>query len=309
MELTCPILGRHTRVRLTPWKSGNWQIVQCEETGLVFLANPPSYQQLEVEHAWEVTSVVEKRRRREAEPVLAKLSLAAAKLKRFLFPRRNRFFDLALPVCKTTPANAPLRVLDIGCAAADLLRDLHTRFAAVGRQVIPFGIEVSQHLAQMAQTECAALGGRVVFANALEGAACFEPNSLDIVIMSSFLEHEAQPLALLKTLAPALKPHALIVLKVPNYACINRHIRRGRWCGFRYPDHVNYFTPKTLKRLAAEAGYSVARQHLVDCLPTSDTMYAVLTPNNPSQAAAAKNEPSPIPASPLALNATARKAA
>jgi len=99
---------------------------------------------------------------------------------------------------------------------------------------------------------------------------------VDLVIMSSFLEHEAQPLALLQTLAPVLSAEALIVLKVPNFGCINRSLRGGRWCGFRYPDHVNYFTPATLKRLAEEAGFVVARQQFIECLPTSDTMYAVL---------------------------------
>jgi SAM-dependent methyltransferase len=276
MEMLCPILGRVTQVRPTRFQSGDWRIVQCTETGFVFLANPPSYEQLQVEHAWEVTSAAEKQRRRQAEPWLSKLSLAAARIKLMLFPRRNRFFDLSLPLCDVVPAGQPLRVLDIGCAAADLLHDLHARFAALGRDMVPLGIEVSAHLAQLAHAECVALGGRVEFASALEGAARFEPNSLDLVIMSSFLEHEAQPLALLKTLAPALAAHALIVLKVPNFGCINRHLRGSSWCGFRYPDHVNYFTPQSLKRLAAEAGFVVARQHLIDCLPTSDTMYAVL---------------------------------
>lgn len=284
MEMLCPILGRPTHVRPTRFHSGDWQIVQCTETGFVFLANPPSYEQLQVEHAWEVTSAAEKQRRREAEPWLAKLSLAAARMKLLLFPRRNRFFDLSLPLCDAIPAGQPLRVLDIGCAAADLLHDLHARFAAIGRDMVPLGIEVSAHLARLAHAECAALGGRVEFASALEGAARFEPNSLDLVIMSSFLEHEAQPLALLKTLAPALAAHALIVLKVPNFGCINRHVRGSRWCGFRYPDHVNYFTPQSLRRLAAEAGFVVARQNLTDCLPSSDTMYAVLR-KNPAMAA------------------------
>lgn len=276
MEMLCPILGRPTRVRPTRFHSGDWRIVQCTETDFVFLADPPSYEQLQVEHAWEVTSAAEKQRRRAAEPWLSGLSLAAARLKLRLFPRRNRFFDLSLPLCDAVSADQPLRVLDIGCAAADLLHDLHARFAAVGRRVVPLGIEVSAHLAQLAHKECAALGGRVEFASALDGAARFEPGSLDLVIMSSFLEHEAQPLALLKALAPRLSPHALIVLKVPNFGCINRHLRGSRWCGFRYPDHVNYFTPRTLRRLAAEAGFVIARQKLIDCLPTSDTMYAVL---------------------------------
>ena len=29
-----------------------------------------------------------------------------------------------------------------------------------------------------------------------------------------------------------------------------------RWCGFRYPDHLNYFTPKTLAAMAGEAGFN-----------------------------------------------------
>ncbi|MGV2335415.1 MAG UNVERIFIED_CONTAM: hypothetical protein LVR18_15300 [Planctomycetaceae bacterium] len=205
MEMLCPILGRPTHIRPTRFHSGDWQIVQCTETGFVFLANPPSYEQLQVEHAWEVTSAAEKQRRREAEPWLAKLSLAAARMKLLLFPRRNRFFDLSLPLCDAIPAGQPLRVLDIGCAAADLLHDLHARFAAIGRDMVPLGIEVSAHLARLRARGMCGAGGRVEFASALEGAARFEPNSLDLVIMSSFLEHEAQPLALLKTLAPAAR--------------------------------------------------------------------------------------------------------
>ena len=73
MELLCPILGRVTRVRPTAFRSGEWQVVRCEETGFVFLANPPSYEALTSEHAWEVTSAAEKERRKSAEPLLSKL--------------------------------------------------------------------------------------------------------------------------------------------------------------------------------------------------------------------------------------------
>jgi len=59
MEMLCPILGRPTPVRFTGFQSGPWRIVQCTETGFVFLADPPSYEQLQVEHAWEVTSAAE----------------------------------------------------------------------------------------------------------------------------------------------------------------------------------------------------------------------------------------------------------
>jgi SAM-dependent methyltransferase len=283
MDLLCPILGRVTRVRPTAFRSGEWQVVRCEETGFVFLANPPSYEALTSEHAWEVTSAAEKERRKSAEPLLSKLSLAAARLKLRLFPRRNRFFTLAQQLCAVLPDDQPMRILDIGCAAADLLQDLQGRFAAVGRGIIPLGIEVSAHLARLAHQTCAGMGGRVVFANAVDGAGQFSAESVDLVIMSSFLEHEAQPLVLLKKLHRVLSRDGMVVLKVPNFACVNRVLRGGRWCGFRYPDHVNYFTPTTLRRLALESGFEVS-QGFLDCLPTSDTMYAVLR-----KAAAAKS--------------------
>lgn len=96
--------------------------------------------------------------------------------------------------------------------------------------------------------------------------------------MSSFLEHEAKPFELLRELRRVLRPDGAVVIKVPNFACWNRALRGNRWCGFRYPDHVNYFTPTTLARLAAEAGYRVVRQRASDRVPTSDNMYAVLGP-------------------------------
>lgn len=41
--------------------------------------------------------------------------------------------------------------------------------------------------------------------------------------------------------------------------------------------HVNYFTPKTLKKLAHEAGFQVSSQNILDRFPLSDNMYATLS--------------------------------
>jgi hypothetical protein len=50
----------------------------------------------------------------------------------------------------------------------------------------------------------------------------------------------------------------------------------GRWCGFRYPEHLNYFTPETLRTMAAKAGFRISFG-LAGRLPTSDNMWAALT--------------------------------
>lgn len=276
MEAVCPILGRMTRVEPTPFSRDVWNIVRCCESGFVFLANPPDYSQLTSEFAWEVTSQAESERRKAAEPVLSRISHWGKRAKVTLFPRRNRFFTLADWVLRDRPEDQSLRFLDIGCAGGELLVDLHARFAEQGRRITPIGIEVSPPLAEAAAVNFEPMGGLVVRNNAIDGSAGMAAGSIDIAIMSSFLEHECQPLTLLKQLHPLIADDGAIVLKVPNFGCWNRSFRAGRWCGFRYPDHVNYFTPATLRRLAAESGWQVARQRTLDCLPFSDTMYAVL---------------------------------
>ena len=56
-----------------------------------------------------------------------------------------------------------------------------------------------------------------------------------------------------------LKKGGSVYVRVPNYGSINRRVMGVRWCGFRFPDHVNYFSEGTLKRLAATVGYSYRR--------------------------------------------------
>ena len=44
---------------------------------------------------------------------------------------------------------------------------------------------------------------------------------------------------------------------MPNFGSVNRRVSGSQWCGFRYPDHVNYFTPQSLRTMAADCGLSL----------------------------------------------------
>jgi hypothetical protein len=48
-----------------------------------------------------------------------------------------------------------------------------------------------------------------------------------------------------------------------------------KWCGFRYPDHVNYWTPKTLNKIIKETGFEIVRFNFGDRFPTSDNMWLI----------------------------------
>lgn len=276
MECICPILDRPTTVDQTGFGHDSWSLVRCRETGFVFLANPPDYSQLETEFAWAKTSAAERKRREIDEPVFSRVSSFAKRTKLILFPRRDKIASLTYTVLQAKNGLEPLHVLDIGCGWGGLMTKIHKRFAKIGRNVIPYGIEVSKHLASLSAGRVAALGGKVISANAMDGTSGFERDSIHVAVMSSFLEHECHPLRLLKRLHPILTPDGAVVLKVPNFACWNRVVRGRKWCGFRFPDHVNYFTPRTLRRLAQEAGFTVSRQNVLDRFPLSDNMYAVL---------------------------------
>ena len=137
---------------------------------------------------------------------------------------------------------------------------------------------MSRGLAAQGDARLRELGGGVECASAIDGARRLAAGSILPALMSCFLEHESKPFDLLRELRRVLRPDGAVVIKVPNLACWDRLRRGDRWCGFRYPDHVNYLTPTTLARLAAQAGYRVVRQGASDRVPTIDNMYAVLGP-------------------------------
>lgn len=276
MKCVCPISEELTQVEETRFSRDSWTIVKCPKTDFVFLANPPEYVQLESDFSWEKTAEAETTRRLKEEPLLYRWSGFTKSVRRFLFPKRNAFFAITRKVVQHMKPGQPLQFLDVGCGWGNLLEDMHGRFNRLGRRIIPNGIEISRELAGISEKKITALGGKLVSASAVEGADQFDAESMDVIILSSFLEHECQPLTLMRKLHPILAPEGVVILKVPNFASWNRVVRGPKWCGFRFPDHVNYFTPKTLRKLVQSANFTVAQQNLMHRFPFSDSMYAVL---------------------------------
>jgi len=93
--------------------------------------------------------------------------------------------------------------------------------------------------------------------------------------MKSYLEHETAPREVLMASRRVMRPGAALIVKVPNFASWNRWLRQGRWCGFRYPDHVNYFTPESLLALLKSTGFGIERFQLRDRWPLSDNQWIV----------------------------------
>lgn len=252
-----------------------WILKKCVETDIVFLANPPAYEELSETYAYEVTFAKESQARQQAEPLRYAISTG---LKRFRSRvlKRNKILGM-LREHIAASASAKVNVLDVGCGWGELLENLMLSLPENQKgRCAPHGVEISRELSRLSDEKLRPFGGRCVHASAHEGILRFEKDYFDVIVMASYLEHESQPLAVLESCRTSLKPDGAILVKVPNFACLNRKVRGARWCGFRWPDHVNYFTPKTLKAMAHKARLEVVRMTALDQNPFSDNMYAVL---------------------------------
>lgn len=275
MKRVSPLLERDGGTRVLDIAPAPWVVRQCNETGFVFLENPPGYDSLREELAWEVTSRRESRARATAEPARYAISTAVKRVRHDIL-KRNKMVDLTAELAWRVPHDE-IRLLDLGCGAGQLLGLVMDRLPpAVRQRCRPHGIEISNELAARAQRALAAHGGSCIHEPALDGLQAFADGYLDVIVMSSYLEHEIQPMPLLRACAKRLRDGGRIVIKVPNHACWNRALRGSRWCGYRWPDHVNYFTPRTLRACADAAGLRVWRLSWLDRLPISDSLYAVL---------------------------------
>jgi 2-polyprenyl-3-methyl-5-hydroxy-6-metoxy-1,4-benzoquinol methylase len=278
MKTFCPILGRETTTESTPYSRDEWEVVKCRETGFYFLKNPPSYENVRCDFEWTKSIKSERKRREISEPIFSIVSKASRKIRHSLTSnQRNKFYSKGKKIIIGLKKELPVTIIDIGCGGGKLLKQLSSRFAEDGFEINPIGIELSDTLSELAKEQLLPIGGDIIHANAIDGVSRCLERSCNLVMMRSFLEHERKPLELLTKLKKVLKPEGAIIIKVPNFACWNRIVRGQKWCGFRYPDHVNYFTPKTIKILAKEAKYSI-NFGLFDRFPMSDNMYAVLRP-------------------------------
>lgn len=256
----CPSCGRNNDDQPeVEYSYDVWTIRECDSCGFVYIDKGPDYAKLFTELSWETTTKIEEQRRAQLRPVTYKAS-KMTRMRMHLLPRKQ------MPIMVETWAQ-PGSVIDLGCGDGAQMNDMSPAF-------VPFGIEISTELAKAADVLFSASGGACVNAPTLDGLKTFGDGFFTAATLRSYLEHEMHPLAVLIEVHRVLKPGGVAIVKVPNYASLNRMVMGSKWCGFRYPDHLNYFTPKSLKKMGEKAGFT-AHYGLTYTLPTSDNMYVV----------------------------------
>ena len=274
----CPLLAAEGATRRLDAAPLPWDLRECLETGLIYLANPPRQEMFQEEFAWEVTHAEESARRRREEPLVHAAS-RVLKTFRHRWLGRDKLVGIVEGIARGRPSG-PIRLVDIGCSDGGLFARLVARLpSAVADRLEPIGIEISTRLAAEADQRLRGYGGCCIHAAGVNGLRQLPAASVHVAILSCVLEHELEPGPLHAGCRERLSADGRIVVKVPNYSCLARRFRGRRWCGYRWPDHVNYFTPRSLAATASQAGLAVVRMGFFDRLPSSDSLYAVLAPD------------------------------
>jgi predicted TPR repeat methyltransferase len=160
-------------------------------------------------------------------------------------PLRIKTFGKWYHICKQYIPRDFSAALDIGCAAGyflDLLKKKGWRHAE--------GIELDSRM-------IAGLRRRSyeIFDVPLE---LFVPSKrYHLITLFDVLEHLPDINSDLSKLHSMLDDKGIIALVTPNFASMQRRIFGRRWFQFKPREHIYYFTPKTLRRLAEKHGFTI----------------------------------------------------
>ena len=83
----------------------------------------------------------------------------------------------------------------------------------------------------------------------------FDNESFDIITSFEVLEHINNPQEEVTNFNRLLRPGGLIYLTTPNFNSLLRHRLKERYNVIAYPEHLSYYTPKTLKNLFLSQGF------------------------------------------------------
>ena len=141
-----------------------------------------------------------------------------------------------------------VRVLDIGCGFGESLGYHGTRGCDA------HGVEADANILRVAQRH----GLQV--RHGLFDPAHYEPASFDVVTLDQVIEHIADPVRVLRGIRQVLKPGGLLVLSTPNADGWGARLFGRRWIHWHAPYHLQFFSRESMKRAAADAGFTLERR-------------------------------------------------
>jgi 2-polyprenyl-3-methyl-5-hydroxy-6-metoxy-1,4-benzoquinol methylase len=150
------------------------------------------------------------------------------------------------------PLRGGRRLLDFGCGGGAFLQRMHHR----GWKVL--GVDASAAVVERIRDEL----GLPAVASDLASPELM-PESFDVVTMLQSLEHVHEPLEALRQARTLLAPGGRLYVWVPNIDGLPFVWFGPAWFGLDLPRHLVHFSPATLNRTVAAAGFRPLRLRMV----------------------------------------------
>lgn len=165
-----------------------------------------------------------------------------------LFKRRSK--DAGAIVKILAKNKSDIRILDVGCSNGS------GEFIANQLGLQAEGVDPSEKATKDGQSK-----GLKLHTGFLSDVA-FDRHSFDAITLYEVIEHVAEPIALLNECARILRPGGVLLIGTGNIDSWTRHFRKNNWDFFdmhHHGGHINFFSPKSLKQLASQTGFSVVK--------------------------------------------------
>ena len=147
-------------------------------------------------------------------------------------------------------------LLDVGCAMGFFMEEAQ-KFGFRS-----FGIEVSEYAGNFAKQKFnkrVFLGSVEEFFEKRESSSIFKDVLFDAVILSDLIEHLQDPRQVLKDIRKILKDNGIIVIQTGDVDSFWARLVGKNWHFFAPPQHLYFFSKKTLNSLLTQSGYKIIR--------------------------------------------------
>jgi 2-polyprenyl-3-methyl-5-hydroxy-6-metoxy-1,4-benzoquinol methylase len=217
-----------------------FNVVKCKQCGLVYLNPRPDVSELSTIYPpnYYAYSIEESYDESQRENLYYKMRYAMIRrglegVLSFL-PREQR----------------PVKVLDIGCADGHVLnwfRRVRTH------EVETYGVDMNEQAVEKARQK-----GHQAYLGRFEDVD-LPDNTFDLVWASHVIEHVPDPKAFTEKAYQILRPGGLFWFWTPNIESIDaKWFRDKHWGAYHFPRHWVFYSPQSVKHLAAATGFELA---------------------------------------------------
>ncbi len=139
------------------------------------------------------------------------------------------------------------RMLDVGCGIGYFLEEAKKR----GWEV--YGTEYTD----VAVDICKDKG--IIMHSGMLNTVNYDLESFDVITSFEVLEHIYNPLEELSSFYQLLRKEGAVYVTTPNFNSLLRYRLKADYDMICYPEHLSYYTPRTLKNVFEKSGFTVKK--------------------------------------------------